>query len=246
MFTGIVEALGTVVDLRAGPAGARMRVRHPFGRMPLGASLSVDGCCVTVTEADDGHVTVDLMGETLDRTTLGRRAPGDAVDLERPLAADGRLGGHLVQGHVDGVGRIAAREPHDAWTVLRVAAPARLAPYLVEKGSITVDGVSLTVMAAGAPEDGRFEFAVGLVPHTLAVTVLGDRAVGDAVNLEVDVVAKYVQRLLAGGVATPYEPSGRGVPAGPGAPVERPTGGVARAGTTAADDAADTDGGTDA
>jgi riboflavin synthase len=204
MFTGIVEALGTVAELRSGPAGARLAVTHPLGRLPQGASISVNGCCVTVTDADDDRFVVDLMGETLDRTALGRLQVGDAVDLERALAADGRLGGHLVQGHVDGVGTISARTPHDAWTVVSCAAPARLAPYLVEKGSITIDGVSLTVMEVQPVEDATVTFRVGLIPHTLEVTVLGRREVGDAVNLEVDVIAKYVERLLRGGVATPY------------------------------------------
>lgn len=204
MFTGIVEALGTVVGLEAAPAGARLAVTHALGPLPDGASVSVNGCCVTVTDSAQDRFVVDLMGETLERTALGALAVGDLVDLERALPVDGRLGGHLVQGHVDGVGTVTQRTPHDAWTVLGCAAPARLAPYLVEKGSITVDGVSLTVMAVEPVDGATVTFTVGLIPHTLAVTVLGRRAVGDLVNLEVDVVAKYVERLLRGGVATPY------------------------------------------
>ncbi len=223
MFTGIVEAVGTVARVSPGPAGARLAIAHPIASaLTVGDSVSVNGCCVTVTGSTDESFTADLMGETLQRTALGALATGAPVNLERALAADARLGGHLVQGHVDGVGVVAAVTPHDAWTVLAVAAEARLGPYLVEKGSIAVDGTSLTVMAVRPEDDGRVVFEVGLIPHTLEVTVLGRRAVGDRVNLETDVVAKYVERLLAGGAATPYAtasgPDGTGqrvTPAGP-------------------------------
>ncbi|CAN5868064.1 riboflavin synthase [soil metagenome] len=205
MFTGIVEAVGTVEDLAPGSAGACLTVAHPLSvGLAIGESVSVNGCCVTVTTHDTARFTADLMGETLDRTALGGLRTGDAVNLERALPADGRLGGHLVQGHIDGVGAVDAVTPHDAWTVMAIAAPRRLAPYLVEKGSIAIDGASLTVMGV-LPESGdAVVFEVGLIPHTLDVTVLGRRGVGDRVNLETDVIAKYVQRLVAGGAATPY------------------------------------------
>jgi riboflavin synthase len=204
MFTGIVETTGSVVALTPAPAGARIVIQHDLeGRLRIGDSVAVSGCCLTVTDLAPGRFTADLMGETLQRTALGALAAGSPVNLERALAADGRFGGHLVQGHVDGVGTVTALTPHDAWTVMAVSAPQRLAQYLVEKGSITVDGTSLTVMGVrdGA---GAVVFEVGLIPHTLDVTVLGRREVGDTVNLEVDVLAKYVERLLNAGVATPY------------------------------------------
>lgn len=205
MFTGIVEAVGTVARIEPGPAGARLEVVHPLSaQLGVGDSVSVNGCCVTVTGCSDDRFAADLMGETLDRTALGGLAVDAAVNLERALAADGRLGGHLVQGHVDGVGTVVEVTPHDAWTVMAIAAEARLAPHLVEKGSITVDGTSLTVMGVRPVADGLVTFEVGLIPHTLAVTVLGQRTVGDVVNLETDVIAKYVERLLAGGAGTPY------------------------------------------
>jgi riboflavin synthase len=204
MFTGIVEGLGRVAALEpqaagptpAGPAGGgtRLTVEAAWldGRLAVGGSVAVNGCCVTATEVMDGQFGADLVAETLRRTTLGRLAAGDPVNLELPLRADGRLGGHLVQGHVDGVGRVLARRPVPGGEEVSVALAPALARYVVEKGSIAVDGVSLTVTAAGPDH-----FALALVPHTLAVTTLGRRQVGDAVNLEVDILAKYVERLLA-------------------------------------------------
>lgn len=205
MFTGIVEELGTVVALerRAGGAALAIACETVVADAHVGDSIAVNGVCVTATSlaAGDGKgFTADLMGETLDRSGLGDLAPGDAVNLERALRADARLGGHLVQGHVDGVGEILAVEPHESWSTMRVRLPPELAAYVVEKGSITVDGTSLTVTAVD-----EATFAVGLIPHTLAVTVLGARAAGDRVNLEVDIVAKYVERMLRGGVPTPYQ-----------------------------------------
>lgn len=206
MFTGIVEAMGTVARVSPGPAGARLVVEHALsGRLDIGDSVSVNGCCVTVTERTDDRFAADLMGETLARTALGRLVVGDRVNLERALAADARLGGHLVQGHVDGVGVVEAVTPHDAWTVMAVAAGPQVAPYLVEKGSVAVDGTSLTVMGVRPADDGAL-FEIGLIPHTLEVTVLGRRRVGEHVNLEADVIAKYVERLLTGGADTPYAP----------------------------------------
>jgi riboflavin synthase len=199
MFTGIVETVGSVAELAAGQAGARIVVAHDLdGDLRIGDSVSVNGCCVTVTHLGDQGFAADLMGETLQRTALGALTAGAPVNLERALTAGSRFGGH-----VDGVGTVTACTPHDAWTVMAVTAPGRLAPYLVEKGSVAVDGTSLTVMGV-RPDGGEVVFEVGLIPHTLAVTVLGRRRPGDAVNLEVDVVAKYVERLLSAGVATPY------------------------------------------
>ena len=200
MFTGIVETIGTVVDVAPGPAGARIAIAHDFdGGLRVGDSVSVSGCCVTVTELGERRFTADLMGETLRRTALGGLTAGDPVNLERALAADGRFGGHVVQGHVDGVGTVTECTPHDAWTVMAVAVPEHLSPYLVEKGSVTVEGVSLTVASL---EPGRF--CVALIPHTLESTTFGTKVPGDPVNIEVDVLAKYVERLL--GLAPAQEP----------------------------------------
>jgi riboflavin synthase len=209
MFTGIVEGTGMVVGLtrtRSGD-GARLEVDAPWpaGELAVGDSVAVDGCCLTVVARTPGGFAADLVAETLRRTALGRLATGARVNLERPLALGGRLGGHLVQGHVDGVGRVLDRrpvgpegsgEPQGGAPVgqgeeVRVELPEDLARYVVEKGSIAVDGVSLTVAAAGPDW-----FTVALVPHTLAATTLGERDPGDPVHLEVDVVAKYVERLL--------------------------------------------------
>ena len=208
MFTGIVEELGTVValDRRGDAAALAIACEAVIADARLGDSISVNGVCLTVTAlgAGDGKgFTADLMRETLDRSGLGDLAPGAAVNLERALRLGARLGGHLVQGHVDGVGEVLAVEPHPSWTTMRFRLPRALATYVVEKGSITVDGTSLTVTTVD-----DMTFAVGLIPHTLAVTVLGARRVGDQVNLEVDIVAKYVERMLRGGVRTPYAPEG--------------------------------------
>ncbi|WP_030528304.1 riboflavin synthase [Phycicoccus jejuensis] len=194
MFTGIVEELGTVVALDRGADSARLTLRGPLVTEDAthGASIAVNGVCLTVVEHVDGEFTVDVMAETLHRSSLGALAPGDRVNLERAMAASSRFGGHVVQGHVDGTTTITAREPGERWEVVRFGLPAALAPYLVEKGSITVDGVSLTVVDV---TDGSF--SVSLIPTTLDLTTLGHKGVGDPVNLEVDVLAKYVERLLA-------------------------------------------------
>jgi riboflavin synthase len=194
MFTGIVEEMGEVVHLTdAGGDAAVLAVHGPLVTTDArhGDSISVNGVCLTVTDNTDGIFTVDVMGESLRRSSLGVLRPGSHVNLERAAIVGSRLGGHLVQGHVDGVGRIVAREPADEWEVLRFALPPELARYVVEKGSITVDGVSLTVMAVG-PDT----FDVGLIPTTLKLTVLGTKSVGDPVNLEVDVIAKYVEKMV--------------------------------------------------
>ena len=193
MFTGIVEELGHVVSLAHGPDSAVVRIRGPLVTADAapGASIAVNGICLTVVEHDADSFSVDVMAETLRRTCLGELTPGSPVNLERAVAVGDRLGGHLVQGHVDGTGTILARQPGDRWEVVTISLPGELARYVVEKGSITVDGVSLTI--AGL-DDASFQ--VSLIPTTLALTTLGTKQVGDLVNLEVDVLAKYVERLL--------------------------------------------------
>jgi len=196
MFTGIVEGTGTVAALAAADdaSGARLEVEAPFlaGDLRPGESVAVNGCCLTVAQATAAGFAADLVAETLRRTALGGLAAGDLVNLERPMALGGRLGGHLVQGHVDGVARVLARTPAGDGQEVRIELPAELERYVVEKGSVAVDGVSLTVAGVGPGW-----FAVALVPHTLEVTTLGRRRPGDPVQLEVDVVAKYVERLVA-------------------------------------------------
>jgi riboflavin synthase len=196
MFTGIVEELGEVVAIDATADSARLTVRGPLVTADArhGDSIAVNGVCLTVTDdAGDGTFTADVMRESLDRTTLGSLRPGDPVNLERAVRVDGRLGGHVVQGHVDGVGRVLERTPGERWETVRFAVPAALARYVAEKGSVAVDGVSLTV--AGVDDE---EFTVGLIPTTLAATTLGRARPGTPVNLEVDVLAKYVERLMGG------------------------------------------------
>jgi riboflavin synthase len=199
MFTGIVEELGTVeaLDLLEGDA-ARLTIRGPKVTEDAahGDSISVNGCCLTVVDTGDGTFTADVMRETLQRTSLGGATKGATVNLERAVTAHARLGGHIVQGHVDGVGTIASREPAEHWEVVRVAAPPEILKYVAEKGSIAVDGVSLTVTDV---DDRTGTFGISLIPTTLELTVLGRNKVGDTVNLEVDVIAKYVERLLQGG-----------------------------------------------
>ena len=193
MFTGIIEELGEVVRLEPGEDSARLTVRGPRVTSDAvhGASIAVNGVCVTVVEHDDTTFTVDVMAETLARTSLGVLGAGDPVNLERAMTASGRFGGHVVQGHVDGTATVTDRTPGDRWEVVRLTMPGDLARYVVEKGSVTVDGVSLTVAAVG--DDW---FTVSLIPTTLELTTLGHKAVGAPVNLEVDVIAKYVERLL--------------------------------------------------
>jgi riboflavin synthase len=194
MFTGIVEELGTVEALERQSDALRLTVRATtvLEDAGLGDSIAVNGCCLTVAELTGTTWTADVMAETLDKTGLGVLAPGDRVNLERAVTAGTRLGGHLVQGHVDAVGHVVRREPGEHWDVVTVEMPRDLAPYLVDKGSITVDGVSLTVVEAG-----ETSFTVSLIPETLRRTTLGFRAPGDVVNLEVDVIGKYVARQLA-------------------------------------------------
>lgn len=193
MFTGIVEELGTVAAVEDQADAIRLSIRATtvLEDVGLGDSIAVNGCCLTVTTVDGDVWTADVMQETLDKTSLHGVRPGDRVNLERAVTADKRLGGHIVQGHVDGVGQVVSRTPSEHWEVVEIAMPAALSRYLVDKGSITVDGVSLTVVEAGADR-----FTVSLIPETLARTTLGSRQPGERVNLEVDVIAKYVERLL--------------------------------------------------
>jgi riboflavin synthase len=200
MFTGIVEELGTVEAVERQSDAVRLTVRATtvLTDSGLGESIAVNGCCLTVvsTGSTDGSTTdtwtADVMAETLAKTGLGSLAVGDRVNLERAATVGSRLGGHLVQGHVDAVGHVVHREPGEHWEVVTISMPPDLGPYVVDKGSITVDGVSLTVVEAR--DDG---FTVSLIPETLRRTTLGFRGVGDAVNLEVDVIGKYVARQLA-------------------------------------------------
>ncbi|MFD7639285.1 riboflavin synthase [Kitasatospora sp. NPDC059795] len=206
MFTGIVEELGEVVSIEEIGESSRIRLRGPLVTADVrhGDSVAVNGVCLTVVDDNEqlakreGEFSADVMRETLRRSSLGALRPGSRVNLERAMALGARLGGHLVQGHVDGTGAVISREPGDLdadgnprWEVVRVSLPQPISRYLVEKGSITVDGVSLTVVEAA-----RDSFTVSLIPATLALTTLGVKAVGDPVNLEVDVLAKYVERLL--------------------------------------------------
>jgi len=205
MFTGIVEELGTVAHLERD--GERARLEIAAGRVvddaAIGDSIAVSGCCLTVTELTARGFAADLMAATLAATALGDLQPGDEVNLERAMRADTRFGGHLVQGHVDGVGRIVAREEQPGTVFLTVEAPADLDRYLVAKGSVTVAGISLTIVDLPAAAT----FRIGIIPHTLMVTTLGGIAVGAPVNLEVDVIAKYVERLVRAGVSSPYVPT---------------------------------------
>jgi riboflavin synthase len=205
MFTGIVEELGEVAGLTDLGDSVRLTLRGPtvVDGVRHGDSIAVNGVCLTVVDADEQTFTADVMRETLDRSSLGALTAGAPVNLERPMRLGGRLGGHLVQGHVDGTGVIEERSPSEHWDVVRISLPADLERYVVHKGSITVDGVSLTV-AAVAPGS----FSVSLIPMTLDLTTLGRKQVGDPVNLEVDVVAKYVERLLAPAPApSPEDPA---------------------------------------
>ncbi len=198
MYTGIVEELGEVVAIERTGNSARITVRGPVVTADAahGDSININGVCLTVTSLADGQFTADVMGETLDRSSLGALAAGAKVNLERPVRPDGRLGGHIVQGHVDGTGVITDRREAGIWQVVRISLPVELSRYVVEKGSVAVDGISLTVSDIGTVQDCWFE--VSLIPETLQRTTLGSRQVGEVVNLEVDLLAKIVERLLAG------------------------------------------------
>ncbi|WP_328497590.1 riboflavin synthase [Streptomyces sp. NBC_00414] len=193
MFTGIVEELGEVTAVENLGDASRFRLRGPVVTEGArhGDSIAVNGVCLTVVDHEDGEFTADVMAETLDRSSLGALTVGSRVNLERPMAVGERLGGHIVQGHVDGTGEVIERKPSEHWEIVKISLPADLSRYVVEKGSITVDGISLTVVDAG-PDF----FTVSLIPTTLDLTTLGRKQPGDPVNLEVDVIAKYVERLL--------------------------------------------------
>ncbi|WJL95034.1 riboflavin synthase [Microbacterium sp. ET2] len=199
MFTGIIEEVGAVTAVAPSGDGLRLTVRAPKAVSDAGHgdSIAVSGVCLTVVDRGEDWFTADVMRQTLDMSTLAGVAAGRAVNLERATAAHGRLGGHIVQGHIDGTGTVTAVRPGAEWRVVRIALPAHLAPLVVDKGSIAVDGVSLTVSAVSAPEAAEPWFEVSLIPETLEATTLGTRQVGDPVNLETDILARHVQRLLA-------------------------------------------------
>jgi riboflavin synthase len=201
VFTGIVEELGEVVAKEELVDAARFTVRGPLVTSDAGHgdSIAVNGVCLTVVDVlDDGSFTADVMQETLNRSSLASLAVGSRVNLERAAALNSRLGGHLVQGHVDGTGHVISRSPSENWEIVRISLPESISRYVVEKGSITVDGVSLTVSALGG-ERGFEYFEISLIPTTLELTTLGTATIGTPVNLEVDVIAKYVERLHAAG-----------------------------------------------
>ncbi|MFJ9177163.1 riboflavin synthase [Streptomyces sp. NPDC102360] len=193
MFTGIVEELGEITAVENLDDACRFRVRGPVvtDGAGHGDSIAVNGVCLTVVEHEGDEFTADVMAETLKRSSLGALTTGSRVNLERPMVADGRFGGHVVQGHVDGTGTIVDRTPSEHWEIVKISLPAELSKYVVEKGSITVDGVSLTVVEAADDY-----FTISLIPTTLALTTLGVKQAGDPVNLEVDIIAKYVERML--------------------------------------------------
>jgi riboflavin synthase len=199
VFTGIVEEVGEVVGKEDLTDAARLVIRGPVVTADAGHgdSIAVNGVCLTVVEIQPGGVfSADVMGETLDRSSLGDVGVGSRVNLERAAAVNSRLGGHIVQGHVDGTGHVIARTPSEHWEVVRIALPTALARYVVEKGSITVDGVSLTVSSLGRASENDW-FEVSLIPTTRELTTLGSAPIGTQVNLEVDVIAKYVERLMS-------------------------------------------------
>lgn len=203
MFTGIVEELGTIASVEDRGDAIRLTVRAATvlaGTVP-GDSIAVNGCCLTVSDLAEGTWTADLMQETLDRTSLADAVLGDSVNLERAVTLESRLGGHIVQGHVDGVGEVVSRTPSEHWDVVTISVPAGLSRYLVDQGSVTIDGVSLTIVSAADDQ-----VTVSLIPETLARTTLGARQPGDRVNLEVDVIAKHVEKLLAGGLLDRFSP----------------------------------------
>ena len=193
MFTGIVEEVGVIDDVADHGDSLRLRLAAPgvTADVEHGASISVSGVCLTVADHGPGWFEADVMRETLQRTSLQTLGIGDRVNLERATRVDGRLGGHIVQGHVDGTGRVLDVQPGERWTIVRIGVSRELTRYMVEKGSVTVDGVSLTIVSV-TDED----FTVSLIPTTLAETTLGTRAIGDVVNIEVDVLAKYVEKLV--------------------------------------------------
>lgn len=204
MFTGIIEEQGTITAVAPSGDGVRLTVRAPLAVSDAhhGDSIAVSGVCLTVIDQGEDWFTADVMRQTLDMSAIGAVAPGTRVNIERAMAAHGRLGGHIVEGHVDGVGTVLEIRPGAQWRVIRIGVPDDLAPLVVDKGSITIDGISLTVSDASAASEPEQWLEVSLIPETLEVTTLGARAVGDTVNLETDILARHVQRLLAFPTAT--------------------------------------------
>jgi len=199
MFTGIVAELGEVASIEHRGDAARLTIRGSTEGVSPGDSIAVNGVCLTVTGILDGTFTADVMAETLDRSSLGTATPGAPVNLEQSVRLADRLGGHLMQGHVDGTATIISRSPAEHWDQVRISLPASISRYVVHKGSIAVDGISLTVSALGLPGQGEQTwFEVCLIPETLKRTTMGTRQPGDVVNLEVDVIAKYVESLMSG------------------------------------------------
>lgn len=199
MFTGIIEEIGEVAQIAAHGDGARVSVRAPKAVADAGHgdSISISGVCLTVVAHNEHGFTADVMRQTLDMSTIGALQPGSRVNVERAMAAGGRLGGHIVQGHIDGTGQVLNVVPGAQWRVIRIGIPAHLAPLVVDKGSIAIDGVSLTVSSVSEPGALAAWFEVSLIPETLQATTLGERAPGDRVNLETDILARHVERLLA-------------------------------------------------
>jgi riboflavin synthase, alpha subunit len=193
LFTGIVEELGTIRAVRRGAASAVLSIgaSEVLSDLKIGDSVAVNGVCLTVTSLDDGGFTADVMHETLNRSSLGALIPGSRVNLERAMPANGRFGGHIVSGHIDGTGKVASVRPDDNALWYTIYAAPELLRYIVEKGSVTIDGISLTVAAVD-----EVSFSVSLIPHTAAVTTLGKKRAGDTVNLETDIIGKYVEKLL--------------------------------------------------
>jgi len=211
VFTGIIEEIGAVTAIETSGDGVRLSVRAPLATSDAshGDSISVNGVCLTVVDSDDASFTVDVMRQTLDMSTLADLAPGRPVNIERATAVGTRLGGHVVQGHVDGTGVIREVRPGERWRVVRVGVPANLAPLVVDKGSIAIDGVSLTVSAVSDPSAPEPWLEVSLIPETLEATTLAERVPGDAVNLETDILARHVQRMLAFTATPPSEGGSR-------------------------------------
>ena len=221
MFTGIVEEVGEVTAVAPSGDGVRLTVHAPKAVSDAGHgdSISVSGVCLTVVEQGEDWFAADVMKQTLDMSTLERVTAGRRVNLERATAAHGRLGGHIVQGHIDGTGEIVEVRPGAQWRVIRIGLPRHLSPLVVDKGSIAVDGVSLTVSAVSPAEDDEQWFEVSLIPETLTATTLGERAPGERVNLETDILARHVQRLLE--FAAPAAPALREAPFAAPAPALR-------------------------
>jgi riboflavin synthase len=211
VFTGIIEEIGAVTAIEPSGDGVRLSVRAPVGVSDAshGDSISVNGVCLTVVDRDDSSFTADVMRQTLDMSTLANFAPGRPVNIERATAVGTRLGGHVVQGHVDGTGVILEVRPGERWRVVRVGVPSALAPLVVDKGSIAIDGVSLTVSAVSDPGAAEPWLEVSLIPETLEATTLADRVAGDPVNLETDILARHVQRMLAFTATAPSEGGSR-------------------------------------